>query len=174
MSIMQQPADLIRFISNVPILSDGTIPQNTISGGATFTSNIWTPVYSLSILARETIPTLTDGTIDLVSNSLDPNTIVAMALNSDLSATMPNVYLLLRAIVLEAYSFLYSIDYAPQNLKYVTAQDFVNIKNNIKYVADYFSSNSKYYNMIDPLRNMTVAFGYVENQTQVIMNDKGV
>jgi hypothetical protein len=171
---IQQPADLVRFISNVPVMSDGTIALNTISGGATFTSNIWTPVYSLSILSRETLPTFTDGTIEVVSDSLDPNTLVAMALNSDLSTTMPNVYLLLRATMLEAYSFLYSVDYAPQNLKYATAQDFTNIKNNIKYIADYFSSNSKYYGMIEPLRAMTIAFGYVENQTQVIMNDKGV
>lgn len=171
---IQQPADLVRFISNLPVMGDGTVALNTISGGATFTSSLWTPVYSLSILARETIPSLTDGTLDIVSNSLDPNTIVAMALNSDLSTTMPNVSLLLRATVLEAYAFLYSVDYAPQNLKYVTAQDFVNIKTNIKYIADYFSSNSNYYSMIDQLRNMTVAFGYVENQIQVIINDKGV
>lgn len=171
---IQQPADLVRFISNVPVMSDGTIPQNIITGGATFTSTMFTPVYALSILARETMPVLTNGTVQSVQTSLDPNTIVYMALNSDLSIVMPSVYILLRATVLESFAFLYSIDYAPQNLKYVTAQDFKNIKNNIKYMADYFSSDSRYYSLISPLRDMTIAFGYVENQTQVIMNDKGV
>lgn len=171
---IQQPADLVRFISNVPIMSDGTIPQNVITGISTFTSSMFTPVYALSILARETLPTLTDGTVEAIQTPLDPNTIVYKALNSDLSIVMPSVYVLLRATVLEAFSFLYSIDYAPQNLKYVTAKDFANIKNNIKYIADYFSSDSRYYSLIGPLRDMTIAFGYVENQTQVIMNDKGV
>jgi hypothetical protein len=171
---IQQPADLVRFISNVPVMSDGTIPQNIIDGVATFHSNMFTPVYALSILSRETASILTDGTVEAVQTSLDPSTIVYMALNCDLSIVMPSVYTLLRATVLEAFSFLYSIDYAPQNLKYVTAQDFVNIKNNIKYIADYFSSDSRYYKLISPMRDMTIAFGYVENQTQVIMNDKGV
>lgn len=171
---IQQPADLVRFISNVPIMSDGTIPQNVITGISTFTSSMFTPVYALSILARETLPTLTNGTVEAIQTPLDPNTIVYKALNSDLSIVMPSVYVLLRATVLEAFSFLYSIDYAPQNLKYVTAKDFANIKNNIKYIADYFSSDSRYYSLIGPLRDMTIAFGYVENQTQVIMNDKGV
>lgn len=171
---IQQPADLIRFISNIPVINDGTIPQNLIAGTASFTSSLYTPVWSLSILARETMSILTDGTVEIVSNPLDPTTVVYMALNSDLATTMPSVYMLLRATVLEAFSFLYSVDYAPQNIKYVTATDFSNIKTNIKYIADYFSSNSNYYGLIKPLRDMSVAFGYVENQAQVIMNDKGV
>lgn len=171
---IQQPQDLIRFVSNIPVLSDGTIPMNTLSDGISFTSTIWTPVYSLSVLARETTPIFTDGTLELVNIPLDPNTLVYMALNSDLATTMPSVYTLLRATVLESFAFIFSIDYAPANLKYVTATDFKNIKTNIKYIADYFSTNSNYYGMISPMRDMTVSFGYVENQVDVIMNDMGV
>lgn len=171
---IQQPQDLIRFISNIPVLNDGTIPTNTISDGISYTSTIWTPVYAMSVLARETTSIFTDGTLELVNTPLDSSTIVYMALNSDLATTMPSVYMLLRSIVLESFAFIYSIDYAPANLKYVTATDFQNIKTNIKYIADYFSSNSKYYNMISPMRDMAISFGYVENQVDVIMNDMGV
>lgn len=169
-----QPADLVRFISNIPVLNDGTIPQNVLSDGIIFNSAMFTPVWSLSIFTRETMGILTDGTIQLVNAPLDTNTIISMALNSDLSTTMPAIYVLLRATCLEAFSFLYSVDYAPQNLKYVTTQDFQNIKTNIKYIADYFSTEEKYYSMISPLRDMIIAFGYVENQTTVILSDKGV
>jgi hypothetical protein len=169
-----QPADLVRFISNIPVMNDGSIPQNILSDGILFSSAMFTPVWALSVFTRETMGILTDGTIQQVNTPLDSNTVIYKALNSDLSTAMPAIYVLLRATCLEAFSFLYSVDYAPQNLKYVTAKDFQNIKTNIKYITDYLSTDEKYYSMISPLRDMVIAFGYVENQTKVIMNDRGV
>ncbi|AIW03316.1 hypothetical protein CPT_Mater159 [Bacillus phage Mater] len=49
---MLYASDLIRFISNVPVLTDGTIPTNTIETNASFASVLYDPTYSLSVVAR--------------------------------------------------------------------------------------------------------------------------
>lgn len=173
--VMQKPLDLIKFISNIPVLNDGTIPLNVIGDNSTgFTSDMYTPVYSLSALARMVQPTLDSEDIELINVDLDPETIVYQALNSDLSSYAPDIYLLLRAVVLESFALLYAIDIGSANLQYVSSKDFNNIRTNINYIADYFSTEKKYYSMIDTLRTMNISLGYIENQVQVIMTDKGV
>jgi hypothetical protein len=172
---VQKPLDLVRFVSNVPVLNDGTIPLNQMDGtNSGFTSNMYTPVWSLSALARMVQQDLNSDKIELVNIDLDPSTIVYQALNSDLSSFAPDIYLLLRAVVLESFALLYAIETGSTNLQYVSDKDFLNTKNNIGYIADYFSSQTKYYGLIDTLRIMRISFGYVENQVDVIMNDRGV
>lgn len=173
---MQKPLDLVRFISNIPVLNDGTIPLNTMDGtNSGFTSTMFTPVYSLSALARMVQKVLNRGDeIELVNIDLDPSTIVYQVLNSDLASHAPDIYLLARAVVLESFSLLYSIEIGSANLQYVSSKDFDSLKENINYLADYLSSDKKYYGMIDSLRTMNISLGYIENQVGVIMNDKGV
>lgn len=172
---IQKPLDLVRFISNVPVLNDGTIPLNSLDNGVSgFTSTMYTPVYSLSALARMTQSVLDSDALELVNIDLDPSTIVYMALNSDLASNAPDIYVLLRAVVLESFVLLYSIETGSKNLQYVSSRDFDNVKTNIGFIADYFSSDEKYYSMVDTLRIMSISFGYIENQVGVIMNDKGV
>lgn len=172
---VKKPLDLVRFISNIPVLNDGTIPLNTMSGtGSGFTSVMYTPVYALSALARMTQPVLNSDKLELVNVDLDPNTIVYRAFNCDLASYAPDIYVLLRAVVLESFALLYSIEMESANLQYVSNRDFNNIKTNIGFIADYFSSEDKYYGMVDTLRTMSISFGYIENQVGVILNDKGV
>lgn len=172
---IQKPLDLVRFVQNVPVLNDGTIPLNQMDGtNSGFTSTMYTPVFALSALARMVQSDLNSDKIELINVDLDPSTIVYMALNSDLSSYAPDIYVLLRAVVLESFALLYAIETSSPNLQYVSDNDFTNTKTNIGYIADYFSSQEKYYGMIDTLRLMRVSFGYVENQVDVIMNDRGV
>jgi len=171
---MAYSSDLIRFVSNVPVLSDGTIPLNTIKGSTDFVSTLYQPVYTLSILARMTQSALTDGTIEVENTPLDTSTIVYKALHSDLATFAPNIYLLLKAVVLESFVLLYNIDNSPQNLQYVSTNDIKRCKTNINYIADFFSTNSNYYSMIESMRDMNISFGYLENQIEVIMNEAGV
>lgn len=171
---IQKPVDLIRFISDIPVLNDGTIPINILDNTSTFTSEMYTPVYALSALARMTQDVLNSDKIELINADLDPNTIVYMAQNSDLASYAPDIYLLLRAVVLESFSLLYCIEEDIVKLQYISDKDFFNIKTNINYIADYFSTESKYYKMIDTLRNMNISFGYLENQVEVIMSERGV
>ncbi|AYJ75556.1 hypothetical protein BSP21_221 [Bacillus phage BSP21] len=170
---MSYSGDLIRFISSIPVLNDGTIPLNTINTNEPFVSKLYDPVYSLSTLARITQGYLADGTIEGDNNTLDSGTIVSQALNSDLSSYSPDVYLLLRAVVLESFSLIYNIEKVPQNLQYVGTRDIQNCKTNLNYIADYFSTESKYYPFIANLRDMNVSFGYIENQIDVIMVERG-
>jgi hypothetical protein len=173
---IQQPEDLIRFISNIPVLSDGTIPLNTMSSSnVPYASTLYTPDFSLSILARQTQTVLNDGiTFTLDTTPLNPTNIVSMALNSNLATESATTYLLLRATLLESFAFLYTIDYAPDKLRYASDTDIKRVKTNINYIADYLSTNSNFYMMIPPLRDMNISFGYIEYQIGVIMSDKGV
>lgn len=171
---IKKPLDLVRFISNVPVLNDSTIPLNTMDSNAPFVSTMYTPVFSLSALARMTQGILNSDKIELANIPLDPNTIVSLALDSDLASYAPDIYVLLRATVLESFALVYHIDIGSANLQYVSLKDFQRVRTNINYIADYFSMEAKYYHMIETMRNMNVAFGYIENQVEVIMNDKGV
>lgn len=171
---IQKPLDLIRFISDIPVLSDGTIPVNRTDDVAQFVSDMYTPVYSLSALARITQGTLKSDKIEVVNVSLDANTIVSKVLNSDLASYAPDIYLLVRSIVLESFALLYHIEEESSNLQYVSARDIQKIKTNINYVADYFGTDPKYYSLIETMRVMNISLGYLENQVDVIMNDRGV
>ena len=111
--------------------------------------------------------------IEVNSDPLDSTTIVYKALNSDLASYAPDVYTLLRAVVLESFALLYTIDNDTANLQYTASSDIRRIKGNINYISDYLSTEPKYYNMIENLRDMHVSLGYIENQIDVIMNNRG-
>jgi hypothetical protein len=171
---ISKPLDLVRFISDVPVLNDGTIPINTLDETPLYYSYMYEPVYSLSAIARITQGVLKNGKIEVVNIPLDPNTIVSKAYNSDLASYAPNIYLLLQAVVLESFALLYHIETDSINLQYVSHKDIQKIKTNIGYIADYFGSEDKYYSLIETMRIMNISLGYLENQIDVIMNDKGV
>ena len=166
-------ADLIRFISNIPVLNDGTIPVNSIETNESFSSTLYEPTYSLSVVARLVQSTLSGDTIEVSSEPLGADTVVYKALNSDLGSYAPNVYTLLRATVLESFALLYTIDTKPSDLQYMSPNDIRKMKVNLNYIADYLSTEAKYYHMIEGIRNMHNSLGYIENQIDVIMNDRG-
>jgi hypothetical protein len=170
---MTYSADLIRFVSNVPVLNDGTIPINTIETTESFMSDLFEPVYALSTVARMVQGEINSGKIEVVNDSLDSSTIVYKALNSDLASYAPNIYMLLRAAVLESFALLYTIEVSPKNLQYVATQDILRVKENLNFIADFFSTDTKYFHMIERLRDMNVSFGYLQNQIDVIMNERG-
>jgi len=168
---MSYSNDLIRFISGVPVLGDGTIPMNTIDAEQPFASELYDPVYALTIIARKVQELISRSKIEVVSDTVDSNTIVYKALNSDLASYAPDIYTLLRAVVLESFALLYMSENAPENLQYVSAKDIKNHRTNLNYIADYLSTEPKYYHMIESLRDMNIAFGYMQNQIEVIMNE---
>jgi hypothetical protein len=170
---MAYTADLVRFVSNIPVLNDGTIPINQIETTETFTSDLYSPVYSLSTVARMVQGLLNSGKIEVVNETLDSSTIVYKALNNDLASYAPNIYVLLRAVVLESFALLYTIENEPKNLQYMSAKDILRAKQNLNFIADYFSTETKYFHMIENLRDMNVSFGYLQNQIDVIMNERG-
>lgn len=171
---IQKPSDLIRFISNIPILNDGTVPINSLESSELFVSDLYEPTYALSALARLTQRTLNSDKIEVVNTPLDSRTIVSKVLNSDLASYSPSIYLLVRVVVLEAFALLYHIEEESSNLQYVSKRDILRIKDNVNYLADYCGTESKYLSLIEPLRDVHLSLGYIENQIDVIMKDKGV
>jgi hypothetical protein len=172
--IMAYSAELVRFVSSIPILNDGTIPTNSIDSGSTFASTLYDATYSLSVVARLTQDLIKNDKIELVSGETDSTTIVHRALNSDLSSYTPTIYLLLKSVVLESFSILYMMDNDPVNLQYVSAKDIRRVRQNVNFIADYFSTEPKYYHMIENMRDINISFGYIENQIDVIMKERGV
>lgn len=172
--MIQKPADLLRFISNIPVLSDGTIPLNTMNDSVSTMPSVYTPTFTLSTLARMTQDILKNDEIEPVNTELNPKTIVSQALNSDLASYAPSIYLLLRAVILESFSLLYHIEQSSANLQYVSTRDINKIKENVNYIADFFGTEEKYYEMIEAMRDIHISYGYLQNQIDVIMRDKGV
>lgn len=171
---MRYASDLVRFISNIPVLTDGTIPTNTVESNEPFVSLLYTPTYSLSTVARLTQDLLKNGKIEVVEITSDSTTLVHKAFNSDLASSYPRMYLLLRAVALESFSLLYMMDNDPVQLKYMSAKDIIRMRTNINYLADFFSSVPDYYYMIETMRDMNISLGYLENQIEVIMSERGV
>ncbi|ALA07782.1 hypothetical protein PBC6_190 [Bacillus phage PBC6] len=168
---IKKPLDLVKFVSSVTVLSDGTIPFNVLGDTTEFVSTLYKPVYSLSSVARLTLEDIKADKIELVNVELDPNTIVAQVMKSDLATYNPRIYALMVSVVLESFALLYSIEAASTNLQYIATKDFLRIKENINYIADYFGTEKKYRSMIETLRNMHISFGYLENQVDVIMSN---
>jgi hypothetical protein len=171
---LKKPLDLVRFISDIPVLNDGIIPINTLDETPLYYSYMFEPVYSLSAIARITQGVLKSDKIEVVNIPLDPNTVVSKAFNSDLASYAPNIYLLLQAVVLESFALLYHMETDSGNLQYVSHKDIQKIKTNINYIADYFGSEPKYYSFIETMRVMNISLGYLENQVDVIMSNRGV
>jgi hypothetical protein len=171
---IQKPIDLIRFITSLPVLNDGTVPVNTMVENVQFVSSLYTPEYSLSMLARMTLDVLNINGVEATASSLDPNTIVFQVKNSDLATYAPDIYLLAKMVVLEGFAILYYSETDPLSLRYISKKDIQRAKNNINYMVDYLGTELKYLLMIDSFRTTAISFGYLENQLDVIMNDMGV
>jgi hypothetical protein len=169
---MTFPNDLLRFVSTVPVLSDGTIPVNTIETNESFVSTMYDSAPAVSVVARIVKKDIEDGKLEASTSALGSDTIVYKALNSDLATYAPNIYTLLRAVALESFSVLYTIENNPEDLQYMSSADIRRARNNLSYIADYMSTEEKYYTLIEDLRTMNIAFGYMENQIDVIMKDR--
>jgi len=165
---VKQPSDLVRLISNVPVSSDGSLVRNTIIDDV-FVSPMYTPTYAVSVLARLTLDVLNRGDVELTDDRVDPNSITSKVINSDLSYYEPSIYLLLRAVILESFSFTYHIENDREKLRYASERDVRRVKDNINYLADYMSTEEKYLHMIEVLRDMYISFGYIEHQIDVIV-----
>lgn len=171
---MAYASNLVRFISNVPVLSDGTIPINMVDEGVPFTSDLYEANYSLSAVARMVQSLLKGDKIEIVEVTPDSTTIVERAFDSNLASAYPEIYLLLRAVVLESFSLLYMIDNDPAQLQYMSQKDIRRVRTNVNFIADFFSIVPAYYFMIENMRDMNISLGYLENQIEVIMSERGV
>lgn len=164
-----QSAELVSFISNIPVSGDGTVPLNSLESEYQFTSDLYESDYSLSVLARKTVDILKSDKIEIVNDPLDQATITGKVLDSDLAAYAPDIYLMVRIIVIESFSLVYNITEQPDQLRYFSFKDVLRIKQNINFVADYFSTQEKYRKFIQPLRDMNVSLGYIQHQIALIM-----
>jgi len=171
---MKYASELIRFISSIPVLIDGTVPMNRTDEDNPFVSQLYTPTYSLSTISRLVQNLLVSGKIEVVEAETDGTTIVHRAFNSNLASAYPRIYLLLRIAVLESFSILYMIDNDPIQLQYVSKRDILRARENLNYLADFFGTKPAYYSFIENMRDMNISLGYLENQIEVIMDEKGV
>jgi hypothetical protein len=171
---VKQPLSLVRFISGIPVASDGTINLNSMDSDGSFISDLYTPSFSISVLARETLNLLDSDIIIPTSTDVDRGTITYKILNSDLASYAPDVYLLVRMVVLESFALIYHINEDRSKLRYVSKRDIVRVKGNISYLTDYMGTESKYHVFIESLRDMYISLGYMEHQIDGIMNNRGV
>lgn len=171
---IRQPYELIYLISNILVSSDGTLVRDELDSQAKFESDFYTPEFAVSVLARITQNLLnSDKIVVVVGTPTEKGTITRLLLDSDLATYAPDIYLLLRASLLETFSILYHIDYDRVGLRYINEKDLFRIKANLGYIADYMGTEEKYFSMIEHLRNMIISFGYMQYQIDVIVRDAG-
>lgn len=169
-----QHADLIRFITGIPIAEDGIVYDNGLDDLDIFKSEMYEPDFSVSALALITIEHINNKGINQVNVPIDKGTITYKVLNSNMADRARHEYLLLRIIILESFSLLYSIDHFPDKLRFVSLKDMRKIRNNISYLSDFMGTRPEYHHMIESLWDMNISLGYLEHQIDVIMDNKGV
>ncbi|ARQ95011.1 hypothetical protein FLAPJACK_98 [Bacillus phage Flapjack] len=170
--VQAKPATLVRFISTVTVLPDGTIPFNTMNEAPMYVSQLYKPVFSLSSVARLVLDQINQNQIPTVDIDIDPRTLVKQIMDSDLATYNPRMYTLVTSVVLESFAILYSIETESTNLQYLSQKDFQRIRENVNYIADYFSTVRRYRKIIESLRITHVSLGYLENQIDVILTDR--
>lgn len=171
--MIQKPAELIRFISGIPIDNGGTVHPDQLKETETFESILYKQTFSVSIMSRMVLDELTKD-VELLDMPVEKESFVGKVLRSDLQSYAPYMYLLARIVALECYSVVYCIDEDREKLRYISKRDILRIKENINYLADYMSTEEKYRGIIETLRDMYVSLGYLENQIDVIINDRRV
>lgn len=170
--VQAKPATLVRFISTVTVLPDGTIPFNTMNEAPMYVSQLYKPVFSLSSVARLVLDQINQNLVPTVDIDIDPRTLVKQIMDSDLATYNPRMYTLVTSVVLESFAILYSIETESTNLQYLSQKDFQRIRENVNYIADYFSTVRRYRKIIESLRITHVSLGYLENQIDVILTDR--
>lgn len=170
--VQAKPATLVRFISTVTVLPDGTIPFNTMNEAPMYVSQLYKPVFSLSSVARLVLDQINQNLVPTVDIEIDPRTLVKQIMDSDLATYNPRMYTLVTSVVLESFAILYSIETESTNLQYLSQKDFQRIRENVNYIADYFSTVRRYRKIIESLRITHVSLGYLENQIDVILTDR--
>lgn len=171
---VRKPSELLRFVSNISVTSNGEITLNRIEQESDFRSSLYAPSFYLSLLARSVLDKLNSakGDFESLDTPVDKSSLPGKAMITDLSSSHPYIHLLLRSVVLEAFSLVYAIDEDREILSYISQKDIHRIKENINYLTDFMSTDRKYRNLIEPLRDTFISFGYLENQIDVILKER--
>ncbi|AHZ09826.1 hypothetical protein KAMFAM_109 [Bacillus phage Kamfam] len=171
-SVAAKPNVLVRFVSGISPMPDGTIPFNLLNDAPLFQSRLYKPVFSLSSVAMIVLGKINQGLVETVDIDIDDNTIVKKVMNSDLATTNPRIYTLIVSTILESFAILYTIESESSDLQYLTKKDFKRIRENINYIADFLSTNRKYRGMIEEFRISNISLGYLENQVEYILTER--
>lgn len=171
--MMKQSSDLIGFISSFQISEDGTVPYNSMNDRVKFESTMYKPTYQVSILSLLMWKHIKQVGVPMDNSKLPYNCITNVAINSDLSQYAPDVYLLLQTIVLEAFSIGVNVREGIIKMDYISKSDIMRIKENCSYIMDYMGYEEKYVLMIECMRNIHLALGYLENQLDIVISRGG-
>ncbi|ADH03182.1 gp36 [Bacillus phage W.Ph.] len=167
--VQSKPEVLVTFCSGVYPMENGVIPFNSINDNPLFESDMYTPTFSLSAVAMLVLKKIRAEQVSTNTLDVDKNTVVALTRDSDLSSTNPRMYTLIVSTVLEAFSILYTIESESPDISYLTKKDFKRVRENVSYIADYFSTERKYRHMISAFRDFELSFGYMENQVDTMV-----
>lgn len=171
-----QSTDLVRFISNISISSEGQVSINLLGEDRLedFESALFEPTYSISALARITYGMVRSGIVVEDVIQLPSNTFTQKVLNSQLKNEALDIYTLTQSVVLEAFALVYHIREDKTGLRYMTLKDMKRVRTNLSYIGDFFGTKKEYYHLIEDVRNMNIALGYIEHQIDTIQNSKAV
>lgn len=171
-----QSTDLMRFMTNIYVSPEGVVSINLLEEDQTgaFVSVLYEPTFTVSALARVTHKLLKTESIREASLKLPPNTLTSKLLNSQLKTEAVDIYTLAQTVVLEAFSLVYHIREDRRGLRFMTIRDMRRVRENLNYIGDFFGTRKEYYHLIEDVRNMNIALGYIEHQIEAIQNTRAV
>ena len=176
MSVTIQSTDLLRFMTNIAISPEGVVSINLMGEDQSgeFVSTLYEPTYSVSALARITHKLLRTESVKEASLKLPPNTLTHKLLNSQLKSEALDIYTLTQTVVLESFALVYHIREDTKGLRFMTIRDMKRVRENLNYIGDFFGTRKEYYHLIEDVRNMNIALGYIEHQIETIQNTRAV
>lgn len=157
------PTDLIRFITDINATSNGTLPFNDYNADKPFEST-FDPTFQISGLASQFLLDVERNNIREANTELEAQGLPVLFLDTDLESDNKRIYRLCQAIVLEATALAHYYYFDYRRLQYFPPSFFKVVRENTKYVADYFGDYEEYRHFIPRMRKLDLSFGYMENQ----------
>lgn len=162
--MMPQSSSMIRFLSSISIDPDNSIVLNKFDDTLEFVSRFYTPHYKITILAGNVLADIKDGVVPTAVIQEDQDSLITHILNSNLEISRPHIYTLCRAVLLEAFSIVYTLNDKEEYIKYIDEDEITEVRETIKYLQDTLGKYDQYGQIVKGLQDMDIAMGFIQVQ----------
>lgn len=171
--VSRHPRELLRFISNIKLDNNNNLILNLLDTTPSFVTRFYTPNFSVSVLASNVLAKLERNTILASSVQLANSNLVHKVNTSGMKLKRPDIYLLLRTVVLETFSLIYTIREDNSLIKYLSLDEIKLTRANLRYILTEIGADEAYSPIIQDLHNLDIALGYIQAQVPVIKEALG-
>lgn len=166
--MLEQSPSLIRFIAGLNLHPDNTIVLNKLDTNLSFVSRFYTPHFKVSILGKHVLEDVTKGVIPSRLIQTEEENLTTYIQNSDLRTTHPMLYTLARAVVLETFSLVYTLNDRKEYIRFLDEEDVQDTRETIKYLCDALAKIEKYNRIVKGLQDLDIHLGYIQKEIPAV------